>query len=272
MCATLVEKLQELNDPRLGVWAGKVQIPLVVDPAKPDGYDEIVDGERIIAQDVADAYESVYGFEIDEDPEYLGLPPAWHMAPQAYNLCPTLEQAPLNPHVSHISDLYKKASDDLLRARLITAAEVNFILAEAALKGWSTGGSVNDHYEAGIIASFKSWNLGSLSDDYIEETGVVYNGTLDQIMEQKWISGWSAATESWFDYRRTGLPALNPGTVVKREALPIRFYYGTNELLYNTESAEDAIESLEATTFSSTDGKNSAWSRTWLTQGTGEPW
>lgn len=272
MCATLVEKLQELNDPRLGVWAGKVQIPLVVDPAKPDGYDEIVDGERIIAQDVADAYESVYGFEIDEDPEYVGLPPAWHMAPQAYNLCPTLEQAPLNPHVSHISDLYKKASDDLLRARLITAAEVNFILAEAALKGWSTGGSVTDHYEAGIIASFKSWNLGSLSDDYIEETGVVYNGTLDQIMEQKWISGWSAATESWFDYRRTGLPALNPGTVVKREALPIRFYYGTNELLYNTESAEDAIESLEATTFSSTDGKNSAWSRTWLTQGTGEPW
>src|SRR5688500_15730699 len=39
MAATLVESLQAKNDPRLGVWAKKVQIPLVVDASLPPGTD-----------------------------------------------------------------------------------------------------------------------------------------------------------------------------------------------------------------------------------------
>ena len=34
MCSTLVEKLQTLGDPRLAVWANKVEIPIVIDPDK----------------------------------------------------------------------------------------------------------------------------------------------------------------------------------------------------------------------------------------------
>ncbi|MCJ7449180.1 MAG: SusD/RagB family nutrient-binding outer membrane lipoprotein [Bacteroidales bacterium] len=272
MCSTLVERLQALNDPRLAVWANKIEIPIVVDPTKPDGYDEIVAGERVIAQNVANNYESTFGVPLNLDPEYIGLPPAWSMVPQAYNLCPNLEQAPLNPHASHLNNIYKKASGGLLKSRLMTAAEVNFILAEAALKGWTTGNTAAGHYNAGVKASLESWGLGDSYDTYISQTGVEYNGTLDQIIEQKWIASWTAAAESWFDYRRTGLPALTPGTVVKRNAIPLRFYYGTNELLYNPDKVEDAIAGLEATTFSSTDGKNSPWSKTWLLQGTGKPW
>ncbi len=272
MCATLVEKLQALDDPRLPLWANKIEIPIVVDPAQPDDYDEIVDGNRVIAQNVADNYESTFGVPLDLDPEYVGLPPAWSMVPQAYNLCPNLEQAPLNPHASHLNDIYKEASGEHLKARLMSAAEVNFILAEAALKGWTTGGTAADHYEAGVKASLDAWGLSNSFDTYIAQPDVAFNGTLDQIIEQKWIASWTAAAEAWFDYRRTGLPALTPGTVVKRDAIPLRFYYGTNELLYNPEKVEDAIENLEETTFSSPDGKNSPWSKTWLLQGTGKPW
>ncbi len=272
MCSTLVEKLQELNDPRLNLWANKITTPLIVDPAKPDDYDEIVDGKRIIAQNVADTYVSTYGVEIDLDPEYVGLPPSWSILPQAYNLCPTKEQAPINPHVSHISDMYKSPAGPHLKARLISAAEVNFILAEAALKGWSAGATAKDLYEAGVKSSMDAWGLKESYSDYIEEEGVAFVGTLSQIIEQKWIASWTAAAESWFDYRRTGYPALSPGKVVKRNAIPLRFYYGTNELLYNPEKVEEAIQELETTSFSSSDGKNSPWSKSWLLQGTGKPW
>jgi hypothetical protein len=272
MCSTLVEKLQTLVDPRLGVWANKVTTPIVIDPSKPAGYDQIVAGKRIIAQDVADTYQTTFGVPIDQDPEYVGLPPAWSIVPQAYNLCPNLEQAPLNPHASHISSMYKAAAGTYLKARLISASEVNFILAEAALNGWAAGGTATNYYKAGVKTSLETWGIGSTYDAYIVRTGVAYNGTLAQIIEQKWIASWTTAQESWFDYRRTGFPALTPGKIVKRNAMPLRFYYGTNELLYNPAKADEAIQKLETTTYSSTDGKNSPWSRSWLLQGTGKPW
>jgi hypothetical protein len=168
--------------------------------------------------------------------------------------------------------MYKSASGPYLKARLISASEVNFILAEAALKTWSVGGTATTYYNAGVKTSLDTWGLSSAYSAYIVRAGVAYAGTLAQIMEQKWIASWTTAQEAWFDYRRTGLPALLPGKVVKRNALPLRFLYGTNELLYNPDKADEAIQVLETTTFSSTDGKNSCWSRPWLLQGTGKPW
>ncbi len=260
--------------PVLAVWANKIKTPIVIDPSKPDDFDEIIDGKRVIAQNVADTstkitYRSYLSIWIRNMSDFL-LP--GRLLPQAYNLCPNLEQAPLNPHASHLDDMYKNASGPLLKARLISAAEVNFILAEAALKGWSIGSTAKDLYEAGVKASLDAWGLSDSYDTYIALTGVAYEGTLSQIIEQKWIASWTAATEAWFDYRRTGLPALTAGTIVKRNAIPLRFYYGTNELLYNPEKVEAAIQGLEATTYSAGDGKNSPWSRSWLLQGTGKPW
>jgi hypothetical protein len=163
------------------------------------------------------------------------------------------------------------ATGPLIKARILTAAEVHFIIAEAALKGW-TSESAQTHYEAGILASLKAWGISSQYGDYILNDGVAYEGTLEQVMEQKWIASWTAAAESWFDYRRTGLPALEPGNIVKRDALPLRFYYSVDEMDYNPNNTQAAIELLEATTFSAEDGKNSAWSKMWLLQGTGKPY
>ncbi|MEN8155598.1 MAG: SusD/RagB family nutrient-binding outer membrane lipoprotein [Bacteroidota bacterium] len=270
MCATLVDTLQGLNDPRLGLWAAKIDIPLVVVDAPADR-DEIVDGVRYVGPDVVDPYVTSLGFQVDEDPEYVGLPPAWSIIPQAYNLNPNLEQAPHNPHASHLNDRYMNASGDLLVSRMMSAAEVHFIIAEAALNGWTTE-SAQEHYEDAVKSSFDAWGIGGVSDDYLLNAGVSYEGTTEQIMEQKWIASWTAAAESWFDYRRTGLPALQHGTEVKRDALPIRFYYSVEEMDYNLENTLEAIDGLETTGFSAEDGKNSAWSKMWLLQGTGKPY
>lgn len=267
LSATLVDALQVLNDPRLAVWANPIEIPLVL--VAGSDVDRIVDGKREISQDIVDAYEAAWNVGVDYDPDFVGIPPSVFAAPQ-YNLNPNLEQGVYNPHASQLNDIYKEKSGPLLQMRLLSAAEVHLILAEAALYGWAPG-DPEDHYAAGIQQSFNAWGVGSAFSDYI--AGAPFTG-IESIIEQKWIASWSAAAESWFDYRRTGLPDLQTGESAKRAALPLRFYYHfDNEISKNTENAEAAIERLEPTQFKGSDvSNNSAWSKPWLLQGTGKPY
>ncbi|MBM1105118.1 SusD/RagB family nutrient-binding outer membrane lipoprotein [Aurantibacter crassamenti] len=269
MGATLVNELQELNDPRLGVWANKIDIPLVLDAGAPDGTDEVIDGERHVAQDIVDAYEDIVGFPVDYDKEYVGLPVAMTFG-IAYNLSENLNQGALNLHVSQLNDIYKEANGDLLQARLISAAEVNFIKAEAATKGWVSGGA-EGYYNEAIKQSLNAWGVGDAYSTYIAGPAA-YTGPEDILM-QKWIASWSAAAESWFDYRRTGIPNLQAGAASKRQALPLRFYYHIDEIDNNKENADAAIGKLETTDFKGDDAtNNSAWSKMWLLQGTNKPY
>ena len=268
MCATLVDALQSLDDPRLSVWANKIEIPLVLDPALPDDSDQIIDGIRYIAQNVADEYEATWGVTLNYDPEWVGIPPSVSAAPQ-YNLNPYLEQGVYNPHCSQLNDIYKDTHGSLLQSRIMSAAEVHFILSEAALYGWYSG-DAETHYNSGVEQSMNAWGVGGDYSDYI--LGAPYAG-LEEIITQKWIASWTAAVESWFDYRRTGLPVLVTGETAKRQALPLRFYYHYNdEISLNPVNSEAAIDKLESTAFSAPDSKNSAWSKTWLLQGTSNPY
>src|SRR5690606_35617473 len=52
MCQTLVEAMRTRNDPRLQVWAGRVQVPLLVDESLPEGTDVIQNGKRYLSPDV----------------------------------------------------------------------------------------------------------------------------------------------------------------------------------------------------------------------------
>lgn len=267
MCATLVDKLQEYDDPRLGVWANKIAIPLEL--VSGTGVDKIVDGKRQISQDIINDYENSWGIGVDFDPEYVGIPPSVFAASQ-YNLNPNLDQGVFNPHASQLADMYAENTDPLLLMRLMSAAEVHMILAEAALHGWGPS-NPEEHYATGIQESFKAWGVGDQFSGYTEQAP--YDG-LESIITQKWIASWSAAAEAWFDYRRTGIPDLKTGESAKRQALPLRFYYHfDSEISKNTTNSEAAISNLEPTEFKGNDvSNNSAWSKTWLLQGTGKPY
>ncbi|AUD04998.1 SusD/RagB family nutrient-binding outer membrane lipoprotein [Spirosoma pollinicola] len=265
MCSTLLKPMQATKDPRLAIWAKKVEIPLSVDASLPAGTDKIINGVRYLSPD------KVGTTQIDTDPNYVGLPPSVSQLPSGYNFNPTPGQTSVNPHVSYLNEIYTQAKGPLLKARLMSAAEVRFILAEASSKGWAAG-DAKTQYEAGVKASLTAWGLSSSYTTFIAQKGVAYDGTLAQIIGQKWIASWTNATEAWFDYRRTGLPALSAGYAAKRKALPLRFYYMRDELNLNKANAGTAIDKLEVTANSQSDGKNSAWSKPWLVQGTGKPW
>ncbi|MES1226859.1 MAG: SusD/RagB family nutrient-binding outer membrane lipoprotein, partial [Bacteroidota bacterium] len=154
-----------------------------------------------------------------------------------------------------------------------------------AQKGWNVG-TASDWYYKGIQASFDTWQVFSSyqSDvdnyygcvknynDYIAQPTVAYDGTLQRIIEQKWIAAWQACNEAYMDWRRTGFPALTIGWASYRGAIPVRFPYGNQELQSNTNNAASAISNLQTSSYVGPDGNNSAWSKFWLLQGTNEPW
>ncbi|MEO8415549.1 MAG: SusD/RagB family nutrient-binding outer membrane lipoprotein [Ginsengibacter sp.] len=282
MCNTFVQALEAVQDPRLGVFAAKVQVFLKVDDKLKPGTDYITDtvvnGEnrkvRYLSPDILSSRALTLA-DINQDPNYVGLPIAL-TGPQAYNLSPDLNQASRNPHVSWVNNTYRDPKGPLLKARLMSAAEVHFIVAEAkAVKGWTSADAQKEYY-AGIKTSFDTWGLGGAYSTYVTQPDVVFDNSQKQIMEQKWIANWTNATESWFDFRRTGLPELHgvQGRTIAPE-LPVRFYYPKAEQNLNSANEQAASDKLEVTNYSGfgADGnKNSAWSKIWVLQGTGKPW
>ncbi|QEC52766.1 SusD-like starch-binding protein associating with outer membrane [Anseongella ginsenosidimutans] len=295
-CQTLLDKLLQYGDPRLEVWVQPVHVQWVANPGLATAVDPFIRQDGVILNGVKAYTDEEFQEKINQQghtytrhfnpslyqpnppftvgplntAEYVGLPPGL-LYPDYHNMNPTTGQSVENQHVSQIANLFKGTGGGLLKARLASAAETHFILAEAALKGWSAG-NAKDHYEAGVRSSMETWGVDDQYASYIAGSGVAFNNTLARIMEQKWIAAWTSSAEAWFDFRRTGLPALSPGPASSEPVLPLRFIYGNDELFNNTENANAAVDRLEETSYSGPKGKNSQWSKPWILQGTGEPW
>lgn len=258
--ATLVEALRERNDPRIDIWFAMVEIPTQPSTTIPNN--TIVDGIRYFTPD------SIAQLNINTNLDYVGLPTQLTI-PSGYNLNPTPGQTSQNKFVSYLDERYRDAGGPLLNARLMSFAEVEFLLAEAALNGWISG--AEDHYTHGVTASLEEWTVGGEASEYLSQANVAYDGTLERILTQKWIASWTAAQEAWFDFRRTGIPDLETGPDAPRRGLPLRFSYGSNELNFNQQNVQQAIEDLQLSQYSQ-DEKNSPWSKPWLIAGTGKPY
>ncbi|MDD7455972.1 MAG: SusD/RagB family nutrient-binding outer membrane lipoprotein [Bacteroidales bacterium] len=130
---------------------------------------------------------------------------------------------------------------------VFVAAESQFLLAEAALKGWISG-DPGQFYNKGIDLSMDQWKVGNstmadgsssrtayIEDDssvpasyendpiarfpnYIRNTkvtiawsdGATTEQKLEKIITQKWIANYPMGIEAWAEYRRTGYPELAP--------------------------------------------------------------
>lgn len=267
-----------LKDPRIAVWFNKVKVPIKISTKYAPENDIKVDDVRYLLPTFVESQGYVIydkntwqaaaaaGKTIIDTMDYVGIPTAVvGYEPYNYNLNPNPTQGGYNDHVSALADKYKSAKGSYLKARLISYAEVCFICAEAAKKGWNVG-SQQTWYEKGIQASLDTWGVGSNYSSYKTNVGVAYNGSLEQIITQKWIANWTNGTESWCDWRRTGLPALKFGPKGKRDAMPLRYRYDANEKNRNGANYSDAVSRLVETPFTAQDGKDSSWSKFWLLQ------
>ena len=225
----------------------------------------------------------------DTSSVYVGIPISYdNYVDFNYNINGTGTQSTsLSNYVSYLrTDIYDNPDGPLLAQRLASYSEICFDLAEAALKGWNVGADATTWYNNGIKASFDTWQVFSSYQDevdnyygcvkdydsYVAQPSVAFNGTLQRIMEQKWIASWQACNEAYMDWRRTGFPALTIGWASYRGQIPLRFGYNNSELSNNSTNAQLAIDKLTPSTYNGPDGNNSSWSKFWLLQGTNEPW
>lgn len=154
--------------------------------------------------------------------------------------------------------------------QIMTAAEVYFLQAEVALRGWANaGGTAQEMYNQGITTSMNQWNVaigGYLSDatstpaDYVDPKNSDNNEVaqsaitiawddaalpavkMERVMTQKWIAMFPEGQEAWTEHRRTGYPKLFPvkhnqssGVVSDAEGVR-RLPYPQQE--YNTNATE----------------------------------
>ncbi len=180
--------------------------------------------------------------------------------------------------------LYSEVSEDwksVTSRRFFTAAEVQFALAEAALRGWTGAGDAGVHYETGVRLSFQNWGAPGvdayLADntstpiDYVDPKDsrnsyqtrstvtVAWDDAadneikLEKIITQKWIDALTNANEVWCDHRRTGYPKLHyvpkndsneDWGIIPADGFLQRMPFVTAERNSNPEGVADAAQKL----------------------------
>ncbi len=131
---------------------------------------------------------------------------------------------------------------------LLTYAEQNFILAEAANRGIGglASSAAKGYYDAGVSASITQWGgTSAQASAYLADPNVAYQSGaagLTQILTQKWIALFSQGGESWSDWRRTGIPAsIAPGPKALFTTMPRRMQYSVTEQSVNNDALLAAI-------------------------------
>lgn len=145
---------------------------------------------------------------------------------------------------NHYAGLSKLSCNQSTDAPLMTPAEIWFLRAEAALRGW-TNEDEETCYRNGIITSFHQCGIYQV-EDYLnsERTAIDFVDTfesanniearckvspkwnsqddkeikLERIITQKWIAMFPEGCEAWAEQRRTGYPRL----------FPVRFNHSKN--------------------------------------------
>ena len=212
-----VEWMKENDDPRLLVYG---QVPVAGEEAigLPSGYDEqtIVDHPTWVPCAAGD----------EDDPT---VP------------CEMRVYLDTNPAIEDVTD----------PMFFQTYAEVEFMLAEAAERGWHTG-SAATHYENGVRAAMSYLSMygpGAVIppaeiDAYLAANPYDPAHALEQINTQYWAAVLLNEYEAYANWRRTGYPTLTPVDYpgnVTNGTIPRRLRYSEGEMVANAESYQAAI-------------------------------
>ena len=131
-----------------------------------------------------------------------------------------------------------------LDANFMTAWEVQFVFAEAAIKNLISA-DAQTLYETGVEQAFEYWNT-ELSADYLSGNAAFNaDGTipLQQIITQKWIANLINGYEGWIEYRRTGFPdLLQISASLNDNLIPLRMPYPAEEEALNNENYQSAAQ------------------------------
>lgn len=269
---TLIDLMSNLKDPRELVWFAPIENPWTATQAKngvsfsttdPNGFTYSSTWEYL---DMTNPVMAAQAANIlDKDVVYAGfvagMPGDWKNGNGHWNTA--LGGAYGNFKVSKYSKLFQQNAHALLRAQIMNKDEVQFILAEAAVKGYVSG-NADTYYKTGITYSMKRWGVSDAAiSTYLAQASIALPadnaGKLAKIAEQKWIALFTVAAEAYLDLRRTKLPNIfNQGYLVNF-TFPLRYRYPGNEPGQNVAAYTQGVAGLAPAT-------DDEFSKMWLLQ------
>ena len=251
ICSTFFNQLKDTNDPRC-YQICRFYFDGLMSATKTDGRVDLTD--EIISKGV------------NMEPCNPGTY-SWDNWPVGYTSDIITEMAQDNPSLDPFMarETRPKLASEFLKGDcpgvVMTYAEVNFLLAEAAVKGWSVAGSVEDYYKTGVRAAmdFLHDNYGTkrVTDDefdaYINANpvGNVREQQKMMINTQAWIHHFTNPNECWANVRRSGYPRLKSPADYGQGAfltggteIPVRLSYPVLESSYNKQGYDEALDRL----------------------------
>lgn len=135
---------------------------------------------------------------------------------------------------------------------ILSYIEAEFLMAEAAARGYSVGGSAKDHYDAGITASFEYWEATGL-EEYLADPAVDYDSAVansssnpawkEVIGTQAWIALYNQTFAPYLSVRRLDYPLLvEPDKA--QTGFPVRYTYPVSEQNLNVTNYEAAASAI----------------------------
>ncbi|MCC9070276.1 SusD/RagB family nutrient-binding outer membrane lipoprotein [Flavobacterium sp. F-65] len=152
----------------------------------------------------------------------------------------------------NFSNVGPKLKDRTNPGVIFDYAETNFLLADAANRGFNVGGSAADYYEKGIRSSMDYWGVAPAdADTYLLRADVAFataSGTDKQkIAYQLWIAYYNRGFEGWTEYRRLDFPILVAPTTAVSEAegkVPVRNIYSLFDSTLNKDNYNAAATAI----------------------------
>jgi len=147
---------------------------------------------------------------------------------------------------SDLSELIKMPD---FKGDLITAAEVHFLLSEAAARGYSVGGTAEAYYNSAIGVSMDEWGV-STSDaaTYLALPEVAYptadGDWMQKIGSQKWVAMFNNGNEGWTTWRLFDLGLNGPEVDGVTLDIPTRFLYPVSEATLNGSQYDNAASAI----------------------------
>jgi hypothetical protein len=139
---------------------------------------------------------------------------------------------------------------------MMSYAEVELWMAEAAFRSWTTGATAAEHFQRGLEAGVKHMTIYGAPetsqddiDDFIAANPLTPGSELERINTQLWVEFALNGQEAYANWRRSGYPALvypnrDPAVNESNGTIPRRMQYPQEEFDYNTANVRDAVSRL----------------------------
>ena len=157
-------------------------------------------------------------------------------------------QANAFPACSHVNPVHLTPDRPWI---IMDYTEAEFLLAEAVERGFSVGGTAEEHYNNAVKSSILFWGgTTAEANAYMTQPSVSYPTAFtdwkQKIGTQAWLAYWLRGNTLWNSYRRLDYPRLFAPPDYKQgiNKVPVRLFYPISEQTLNPDNYEAASEKI----------------------------